>query len=145
MNDQPPVRVERHVPVTPETVWPYLAEGALWVRWQGVRAQLDPLPGGACEIEMPDGTIASGQVLEVDPPRRLVFTWGFVGAPAGMNPGSSRVEITLTPTGDGTLIALVHSRLPDSMQPPHEKGWHRYLDRLAHLVTGQDPGPDLGA
>jgi uncharacterized protein YndB with AHSA1/START domain len=144
VNSPSPVRVERHVPVPPETVWPYLSDGALWARWQGVRAHVDPRPGGACEIEMPNGTTASGKVLEADPPRRLVFTWGFGGAPADMAPGSSMVEITLTPTGDGTLIALVHRHLPDPVQSDHEKGWHHYLDRLAHLVTGNDPGPDQG-
>jgi hypothetical protein len=73
VNPQPPVRVEstcRSPRRRSGPTWPR----ALWVRWQGVRAQLDPLPGGACEIEMPDGTIASGQVLEVDHPRRLVFS-----------------------------------------------------------------------
>ncbi len=144
MNSPSAVKVERHVKVPPATVWPYLADGALWARWQGVRAHVDARPGGACEIEMPNGTTASGTVLVADPPHRLVFTWGFAGAPAEMAPGSSTVEITLTPAGDGTLIALVHRDLPEPMQPDHEKGWHHYLDRLTHVATGADPEPDRG-
>lgn len=48
----------------------------------------------------------------VDPPRRLVFTWGFVGSPE-LPPGASSVEVTLTKQASGTRVELIHRGLPE--------------------------------
>jgi uncharacterized protein YndB with AHSA1/START domain len=47
------------------------------VRWQGTRAELDPRPGGIYRVHVRAGITASGQFVEVQPYRRVVFTWGF--------------------------------------------------------------------
>jgi uncharacterized protein YndB with AHSA1/START domain len=56
-----------------------------------------------------------GEFVEIDPPRRLVFTWGWEGDEE-VPPGSSTVEVTLTPDGDATVLHLVHGDLPWSME-----------------------------
>ena len=40
-------------------------------------ATLEPVPGGVYRVSMRDGVEAAGEFVEVDPPRRLVFTWGW--------------------------------------------------------------------
>ena len=48
--------------------------------------------------------IARGEYVEVDPPSRVVFTWGWEDQETAVPPGSSTVEITLTPDGEGTKV-----------------------------------------
>jgi uncharacterized protein YndB with AHSA1/START domain len=83
-----------------------------------------------------------GSFLEIDPPRRVVFTWGWENSDLLVPPGSSTVEIDLVPDGDGTLLRLVHRGLPPRTRAPHGEGWNHYLDRLVIRAEGGDPGPD---
>ena len=81
------------------------------------------------------------------PERRLVFTWGWEGqdeseGPHAVPPGSSRVEVSLEPDGDGTLVRLRHLDLPEESREIHGQGWDLYLGRLASAAVGKDPGPD---
>jgi uncharacterized protein YndB with AHSA1/START domain len=98
-------------------------------------------------VEINDQAIARGEFVEVDAPRRVVFTFGWEGQEAGSGehgvpPGSSRVEITLEPEGDGTLVRLRHLGLPEQAREIHGQGWQLYLDRLATAASGGVPGPD---
>jgi uncharacterized protein YndB with AHSA1/START domain len=123
-----------------EVVFAHLVTPERMVRWLGRPADLDPVPGGSFAVDV-NGTLVRGEYLEVDPPHRLVVSWGMVGMD-DLPPGSSRVEFTLTPTGDGTRLDLVHKGLPDSRLPGHGSGWANYLGRLSVAATGRDPGPD---
>ena len=85
----------------------------------------------------------AGRFVEVDPPKRLVFTWGWAEGGMPLPPGSTTVEITLEATSDGTLLRLVHSGLPSPEAcAAHEEGWKHYTERLAARGEGRDPGPD---
>jgi uncharacterized protein YndB with AHSA1/START domain len=85
--------------------------------------------------------IAEGEYLELDPPNRLVISWGWQGEGHPVPPGSSRVEVTLTQEGEGTMLRLIHSGLPEGTESGHEQGWDMFLPRLAVVATGGDPGP----
>jgi uncharacterized protein YndB with AHSA1/START domain len=136
------LRLERRIDARPETVFSYLTDPRRYMRWMGVDAQLDPQPGGIYRVTVPQGFVALGEFVEIDPPHRVVFTWGWEGD-SPVPPGSSRVEITLTPDGHGTLLRLTHTGLPDDEAVQlHKLGWDRYLDRLATAAGGGDPGPD---
>jgi hypothetical protein len=53
------------------------------------------------------------------------------------------VEVSFTPDGEGTLVRLSHSRLPNAGAVAfHRAGWGHYLERLAVAAGGQSPGPD---
>lgn len=136
--------IEREVRIgaAPETVFGFFTDPALMVRWMGEQATLDPRPGGICRIEMNEQAIAVGEYVELDPPHRVVFTWGWEGNFAQTPPGSSTVEITLAPDGDGTLLRLVHRDLPTAeAAEAHQDGWSLYMPRLAIAASGGDPGP----
>ena len=134
---------ELRIDANPETVFEFFTNPEKMVRWKGRAATLDPRPGGVYRIEMNAETIVAGEYVEVDPPHRLVFTWGWEGGYASTPPGSSTVEITLTPDGDGTLVRLVHSGLPNAESvAAHADGWDMYLGRLSTAAAGGDAGPD---
>jgi uncharacterized protein YndB with AHSA1/START domain len=57
-----------------------------------IAALLDPRPGGTFRVEANGRDVVIGEYVEVDPPHRVVFTWGFEGADPFVAPGSTRVE-----------------------------------------------------
>jgi uncharacterized protein YndB with AHSA1/START domain len=145
------VEVERRIQARPEIVFSYLVDAEKFRLWQGVGAELDPRPGGVFRVIQTGRSrlVARGEYVEVEPPRRLVFTWGWEqrdGFPAGSQavpPGSSTVEITLTPDGEATIVRVRHSGLPsEDSRAFHGWGWRSSLERLAILLEGGDPGPN---
>jgi uncharacterized protein YndB with AHSA1/START domain len=103
---------------------------------------LDPRPGGIYSCNITGRDIARGEFVTVEAPRRVVFTFGWEGEGQFVPAGSSTVEITLTPDGDGTILHLRHSGLPAEAQGSHAHGWAHYLARLVVAGEGRDPGPD---
>lgn len=139
--------VEREIRIdaAPETVFEFLVESDKMPLWMGRKAELEPRAGGLYRVDINGEYIANGEFVEVDPPRRVVFTWGWEGDGTAVPPGTSTVEITLAREGDSTLVRLVHSDLPEAEREPHNHGWTMYLDRLAIAARGEDPGPDPNA
>jgi uncharacterized protein YndB with AHSA1/START domain len=137
---------ELHIEASPETVWEFLVDPAKAARWMGLAVVLEPHPGGTYRCEIVPGHTARGEVLEVDPPRRLVYTWGWEEGDEGslvVPPGSSTIEITLEPDGSGTHLQFTHRDLPGTASVErHGRGWDHYLARLTTAAGGGDPGPD---
>ena len=136
--------IEREVRIDaePATVFEFFTDPQKAVQWMGSKATFDPRPGGVYRLEMNEQWIARGEFVEVDPPNRVVFTWGWEGDEPITKPGSSTVEVTLTPDGDGTVLHLVHRDLPAGQGPRHMEGWEHFVPRLVEAATGRDPGPD---
>ena len=112
------------------------------LRWKGIEATLDPRPGGLYRVEMNARDVACGQYVELEPHRRVVFTWGWEGEGHPIPPGSTTVEVSLVPDGEGTIVRLTHRDLPAEARDEHLHGWDHYLTRLAAAAAGDDPGPD---
>lgn len=107
------------------------------------RSTQDSVRGCRAPARVTGEHVAEGRFVEIDPPRRIVFTWGWVEDEMPVPPGSSTVEITLEPVPDGTLLRLVHRDLPSPEAcAAHEEGWKHCTDRLAVVAAGGDPGPD---
>lgn len=142
MTDIGVLEVSVHIAAQPETVFPYFTDPARYTRWMGERATLEPVPGGTYRVSMRNGVEASGVFVEVDPPHRLVFTWGW-SRDDDVAPGTTRVVVTLSAEDGGTRVVLRHYDLPDDQQRDHHgQGWEMYLERLGVVVLGGDPGPD---
>ena len=138
--------VERVVRVdaSPETVFEFFVDPTKMTRWKGRRAELDPRPGGIYRVEISDEAIARGEYVTVEPPTQVSFTWGWEGQESGphaVKPGSSRVEVTLEPDGDGTLVRLRHFDLPAEARAIHGHGWDVFLGRLEDVLAGREPRP----
>lgn len=124
----------------PETVFAYLTTDAGLTAWMGQHAALDPSPGGRFAVDIA-GHPVRGEFVVVDPPHRVVVTWGFVGSDT-LPAGSSTVEFRLTRTAEGTRLDLCHADLPDTEVRGHADGWGNFLPRLAVAGTGRDAGID---
>jgi uncharacterized protein YndB with AHSA1/START domain len=143
------ISVEREITIaaSPETVWQFLVDPEKATRWMGQRATLDPRPGGLYRVEIVPGHTARGEFVELDPPNRLVHTWGWEqgddAEPRAVPPGSSTVELELIPTEGGTLLRFTHRDLPTpESADSHAYGWDHYLERLVVAGAGGDPGVD---
>jgi uncharacterized protein YndB with AHSA1/START domain len=130
------IEITQRIEAPPEVVFAYLTDRARFVQWMGVGAELDPRPGGRYRIDVDGEHIASGEYQEIDPPRRLRMTWGWEGHPT-VPPGSTTVEITLTPDRGGTILTLRHLGLPDEDERRiHSDGWKNYLGHLRLVALG---------
>jgi uncharacterized protein YndB with AHSA1/START domain len=135
------VTAEIRIDAGPEAVFPFLTEPDKIVRWKGVEARVEAIPGGEYRVQVTRRNVAVGEYVEIEPPRRVVFTWGWEGDEQ-LPPGSSTVEIELVPDGDGTIVRLTHSGLPEGADVGQLEGWQHFLPRLAAVAAGGDPGPD---
>lgn len=133
-----PVVASVRVAAPPEVVFPYFTDPALAVTWLAEKVDLDPRPGGVFLLDI-DGGHAHGSYLEVDPPRRVVFTWGIPGDTL-LPAGSSTVEVELVAEGDDTVVTLSHRDLPAGRRPDHQEGWERHLARLVGAVGSPAAG-----
>ena len=130
--------VEQQVRIAarPETVFPFFTDPEKMTMWKGTWANLDPRPGGMYRVNVTGTAIARGEYLEVSPVTRVVFTWGWEGKDSAVPPGSSTVEVTLTPDGDGTVVRLLHRGLSAEAAAEHRQGWTHYLGRLTETSEG---------
>ncbi|MGE0057583.1 MAG: SRPBCC domain-containing protein [Dehalococcoidia bacterium] len=142
MNEAGADVIEREIRIAarPEVVFSFFTDPAKMVLWKGMTAALDPRPGGIYRVNVTGRDIASGNYTEITPFTRIVFTWGWENSP--IPPGSTTVEVDLTPDGDGTLLRLRHRGLTGVTVEEHAMGWDHYLPRLAEVAGGGDPGAD---
>jgi uncharacterized protein (TIGR03086 family) len=129
------------VPLSPDETFALITEPDRLRRWQAITARVDLRAGGDYRWTIIPGHSARGRFTEVEPGRRVVFTWGWEGA-ADLPPGASTVTITLEPTAGGTVVRLVHEGLTDEQAAGHAEGWSHYLDRLLAAATRGDAGAD---
>jgi uncharacterized protein YndB with AHSA1/START domain len=135
------VNAEIRIEAPPDAVFPFLTDPQKIVRWKGVDATVEASPGGVYRVNVTGANHAVGEYVEIDPPRRVVFTWGWEGDEQ-LPPGSSTVTIELIPDGDATIVRLTHSGLPEGADAAQLQGWEHFLPRLAIVASGGDPGPD---
>jgi uncharacterized protein YndB with AHSA1/START domain len=128
------VEIHRRLPAPVDEVFQWWTDPERLQEWMSpvgtVEAEVDLRVGGTIRIVMRgDGVEIEhlGTYLEIEPPRRLVFTWmsRFTG------PQASVVTLELEPDGAGaTRLHLVHQRLPEAATASHRGGWAAMLDRL---------------
>ena len=107
-----------------------------------VAARVDLRIGGEYRLHDDFGHHAAGTFQEIEPGKRIVFTWGWE---SGMDlaPGASTVSITLEPDAQGTTLHLVHEGLNAEQAAAHAEGWNHYLEWLiAEALLPARAGPD---
>jgi uncharacterized protein YndB with AHSA1/START domain len=127
---------EIRVRARPETVFSFWTDPSKMARWMGREVRLDPRPGGELRIDYNGSDIARGAFVEIDPPRRIVLTWGWEAPGDPTPPGASTVDVEFVPDGDGTIVRLRHSGLATEAIDGHAEGWDHFLERLAEAVAG---------
>lgn len=130
------------LPVSPEEAFALVTEPERLRRWSSVCATVDLRAGGSYHWQVTPSHAAGGTIREVDPGRRVVYGWGWLGDDA-LPPDSSTVTVTVEPTETGSRVTLAHSGLPTQEQVDgHAEGWNHYLERLELLAGKGDAGRD---
>ena len=141
------LKIQRLLPGPAERVWAYLTDGDLRRQWLAA-GQMEMKVGAPFELVWrndeltnPPGQRPPGfglehrmqsRITELDPPRRLAFTWA----------GSGDVSFELEAKGDKVLFTVIHRRLPDRATLLRvAAGWHAHLDVLVARATGMAPAP----
>jgi uncharacterized protein YndB with AHSA1/START domain len=128
-----PYRDSILIDAEPAVVFDYFTDARALASWMGDDAFVEPFPGGRFTIFFGPRAV-EGHYVAVEPPHRLVITWGWSGDP-DFAPGTSTLEVTLAAERGGTLVSIVHSGLPDKERERHRDGWRHYLPRLADVVA----------
>jgi uncharacterized protein YndB with AHSA1/START domain len=129
-----PHALERDITIRarPDTVFRYFTDSARFARWWGEGSTIDATPGGRVRIRYPNAVVVTGEVVEIDPPRRIVFTYAY-GEAAGAD--ATLVTIALEPHADGTRLLLRHEFSDAKTRDAHVQGWRYQLAVFARLVS----------
>jgi len=119
------------------SVFRFFTDSARWAKWWGQGSTIDARAGGALEIVYPDGTRASGEVLELRPGERIVFSYGYEGPGKPIAPGGSRVTITLSDHAQGTRLHVRHELADGPTRDHHVQGWRYHLAVFANAVANE--------
>ena len=116
--------------------------------WDTPVAEVDVRVGGRLRLVMrdPDGTEfgGDGRYVEIDRPRRLVFTWQWDGP--DQYTGAQLVEVTFTENEDATTtVLLVNRGLPEAERDSHREGWQASFDNLDAVLSEPAGEPDAAA
>jgi uncharacterized protein YndB with AHSA1/START domain len=116
-----------------ETVFAYFTDSNRWAAWWGAGSTIDSAPGGRMLIRYPNGVEVAGEVLAVNPPSSIAFTYGYRnGQP--IPEGGSRVTIHLAEENGGTRLELKHEFSEAAVRDHHVQGWRYQLSVFANVV-----------
>jgi uncharacterized protein YndB with AHSA1/START domain len=136
------IRREVLMPQPREQVWRAITDPAVLAEWMYPN-DFEPRIGHPFTFRVPpnpkvgfDGLVVRCEVLECDPPSRLVFSWSVAGPVA-----NTRVSFQLEPDGNGTRLLFEHSgfnlSLPrgDQAFKGAQFGWAKMLEQLSVVVA----------
>jgi uncharacterized protein YndB with AHSA1/START domain len=131
-----------YIQATPEAVWEGLTSAEFTRRYfHGTDIESDWQVGSEVVYYNADRSIAvKGEVLEVDYPRSLGFTWHVHYNPEARAEGATRVRFTLEPVEGATKLSLVHDRFVEDsvLFESISGGWIAILSNLKTLLeTGE--------
>jgi uncharacterized protein YndB with AHSA1/START domain len=131
-----------YIRTTPEKLWQALIDPEFTRRyWCATRQESEWKPGASWRIMIPNGRVAdSGEVVEIEPYRRLVLKWRNEFRPELRAEGYSRLTYELEPMGEAVKLTVIHE-----MDKPDSKfiqavsgGWPAILASLKSLLeTGE--------
>ena len=104
--------------------------------WETTEATVELEVGGAVRVVMRnphDGAVygGGGRYTEIDPPRRLAFTWIWDD-----NPTRTLIEVDFEERDGATLVRFTHSDLWDEEAVrSHEGGWRRCFENLERALA----------
>lgn len=142
----PPLTVRHAFGVAPDRVFDAWLDPAVAGRWMfatpggtNVRCDIDPRPGGAFVVtdrRAGEDVEHLGQYVELDRPRRLVFTFSVPKYSSVV----TTVTVDLTPAGPGCHVTLVHEGVLPEWRAQTEQGWHDLLSLLDRLLRAGAAG-----
>lgn len=127
-----------YIRTTPEKLWAKLTEtGVPREFFWATELHAEWKVGGAWNSTAPDGALVDGgEVLEIDPPRRLVLRWRHEMQPEKKAEGDSRMTYELEPKGDAVKLTVIHEmdRGQSKFIQAVSNGWPTILSSLKSLL-----------
>lgn len=135
-----PFELERTILIAARraTVFRYFTDSARFADWWGQGSRIEGRPGGALLIRYPNGATASGEVIELVPEERVVFSYGYDDPGKPIPPGGSRVTITLADDPAGTRLSLRHQVNEAAIRDAHVAGWRYQLALFANVAAREE-------
>jgi uncharacterized protein YndB with AHSA1/START domain len=132
---------EIYIKTTPERLWEAITDDGMRQKYNfGVGVTSDWTPGSSYKGVHPGAgiTIAQGENLEVDPPRRLVQSFNALWSDDVKREGTSRVTWEIEPVGDSCRLTVIHDELREGAHEELYGGWPQILSGLKTLLeTGE--------
>jgi len=123
---------------TPAQLWSALTSPQFTTQyWFGMHCETDWTAGSSWRLVFPDGRVAdTGEVVEIDPPKRLVLKWRNEFRPELKSEGYSRCTIELEPMGGAVKLTITHAmdRTESKFIEAVSGGWPRILSNLKSLL-----------
>ena len=140
-----------YIRTTPQKLWSALTDDVEFMKqyWFGVHCESKWTPGSSWKMVHTDGSISdAGEIVEAEPPRRLVIRWQHQIKPELKAEGESLCTMELEPSGTAVKLSVTHTieREPSSLIGAVSGGWPKILSNLKSLLeTGSvvlaDPYP----
>jgi uncharacterized protein YndB with AHSA1/START domain len=132
------VEKELFIAAAPDRVYRAFTDKGELERWFVTEAQIDPRPGGIFNLYWKENHVP-GQIVALDPPRRMVFTWD-----DGPKYGVTTCSIDFEPHNDGTLLRLTHTGFGDGdnwddLYNGVNGGWTEELENLRRWLEEGAP------
>jgi uncharacterized protein YndB with AHSA1/START domain len=124
---------EIYIRTTPERLWEAIIDPTIRSKYNfGAEVHSDWTPGSRLEMGAPNagGLLGDGEVLEVDPPRRLVHTMTALWSEDVKSEGASRVTWEIEPVGDSCRLLVTHDQLREGANSELYGGWPMILSGL---------------
>jgi uncharacterized protein YndB with AHSA1/START domain len=132
---------EIYIRTTPERLWEAITDPEIRSKYNfGARVASDWTPGSRYELTHSGapGPLGEGEILEVDPPRRLVHSMVALWSDDAKAEGTSRVTWEIEPVGDSCRLTLTHDQLREGASDELYGGWPMILSGLkTWLETGE--------
>jgi uncharacterized protein YndB with AHSA1/START domain len=130
---------EIYIRTTPERLWEAITDPEIRSKYTfGARITSDWRPGSRIEMQHPGGLLGEGEVLEVDPPHRLVQTMVALWSDEVKAEGTSRVTWEIEPVADSCRLTVTHDQLREGGSNEIYGGWPMILSGLkTWLETGE--------
>jgi uncharacterized protein YndB with AHSA1/START domain/DNA-binding transcriptional ArsR family regulator len=131
---------EIFIRTTPERLWEAITDPEMRRKYNfGAAVASDWEPGSPYALTHPHGgDLATGENLEVDPPRRLVQSFEAVWSEDVKREGTSRVTWEIEPVGDSCRLTVTHDQLREDAHGELYGGWPMILSGLKTLLETGD-------
>jgi uncharacterized protein YndB with AHSA1/START domain len=144
-----------YIRTTPEKLWSALTDDVEFMRqyWFGVHCESQWTAGSSWKMVSPEGKITdAGEIVDAEPPRRLVIRWRHQNRPELEAEGESHCTIELEPSGPAVKLCITHTieRELSKLIVAVSGGWPKIISNLKSLLeTGSavlhDPYPSESA
>jgi len=130
-----------YIRTTPAKLWQALTQPQFTERyWFGARQECDWKVGSPWKLVMPNvGLADSGEVLEVEPEKKLVLSWRNEFMPELKAEGFSRMTYDLEPHGETVKLTVTHESDGEVFIEKVSGGWPKILSSLKSLLETGEP------